>query len=398
MVTQARDKILVFLRPLSEIRFEDIQSLQRNQIHESDVLDYKGGLLDDDSLVRHITAFANTKGGFLVFGVEETGKGGWPKSIPGVESAETNKERIEQILLSNISPRVHVKIKQIEHTDPGKCVLVAQIPDSYLKPHMNLRTKKFHKRYQFEAHDMEEREISDAYRTRFAEYARVNEYIESVLNRAEIKSGALGQIIVIPAILDLRLLDTSDEEAIRWIDPSKIDPKPSGSGSFPSFDYIPGLPRPGANGIVCQTPPLELPPRLEIHRNGCVEYITEAGSPSSNDQKRVSFRYVRFCARLLHTLQFASMVCSRYNYFGDVRIVASVRSRGNLVIPLSAVRSNEAVSEVERIRVEREVPSGFLESNFSSVSSGIMDEIFNHFGLWRCELFDENHNYIPAKF
>jgi len=82
---------LVFVKPLFEIKLDDITALQQNKIHESDILDYKTGMLDDDSLVKHVTAFANSNGGYMIFGVEGTGKGGFPKAILGIDSEEVKR-------------------------------------------------------------------------------------------------------------------------------------------------------------------------------------------------------------------------------------------------------------------------------------------------------------------
>jgi len=170
---------MVFTKPLSQVTFDDVRALMQNKMTESDALDYKVQLVDDEQLVRHVCAFANSRGGFIAFGVEETGKGGFPKDIPGVDSSDVNKERMEQILLSNISPRVQTKIGAIEHETRRKSVLIVQIPDSALKPHMNLRTRKYYKRYEFEAVEMEEREVSDAYRRRFIAYQEVDQYVRT---------------------------------------------------------------------------------------------------------------------------------------------------------------------------------------------------------------------------
>ena len=86
------------------------------------------GMLDDDSLIKHVTAFANTRGGYMIFGLEETGKGGFPKAIPAVDSKEINRERMEQILLSNISPRLHVKIAEIPHIRRRSQFLLFRFP------------------------------------------------------------------------------------------------------------------------------------------------------------------------------------------------------------------------------------------------------------------------------
>lgn len=206
---------MILTKGLSEITLEDIKALEHNKISESEILDYKSDLIDDERLVKHVSAFANTRGGEIVFGVEETGRGGYPKAIPGVNSADINKERIEQILLSNISPRLHVRIRAIDHEVSGKSILIIRVPDSALKPHMNLSNKKYYKRYEFEAAEMEEREISDAYRRRFATYEEVDEYVRKVLAEPAIEAKAIGHIVLVPTTIDTQLIDTSNSSSFQ---------------------------------------------------------------------------------------------------------------------------------------------------------------------------------------
>lgn len=385
---------MVFTKPLSDIKFDDIKALQQNAIPESDLLDYKTGLIDDDSLIRHVTAFANTRGGFIVFGVEETGKGGPPRDIPGIDSSEINKERMEQILLSNISPRLQVKIRKIPHDTLGKSVLIIQIPDSSLKPHMNLRLKKYCKRYEFEAVEMEEREICDAYRRRFATYRQVDEYLKKVLSKFDPRYKVFGQIVVIPSVLDTRLIDTSDNKTLAWLDPNKINPQLVSFAHIPTSGYIPSFPRPSPNGVLSQYDhPDQFSPYLELHRNGCVDYGRDVASFETKGHPELAhFPYGTYCVELLRTLQFASIVYSHYNYFGDVRIVTSIKSSDKLVIKMGPL--DEHFCKSDSILVEREFPSTMLESEYSFIASSIMHEIFNHFELWKCPLFDGKGNIV----
>lgn len=389
---------MVFTKPLSEIKFDDIKALQQNKIHESDLLDYKIGLIKDDLVIKHVTAFANTRGGFIIFGVDENK--GIPTAIPGIDSREINVERTEQILLSNISPRLQVKIKEIPHEDSGRSILIIQIPDSSLEPHMNLRFKKYYKRYEFEAVEMEEREVSDAYRRRFTTYQQVDGYIKMVLSKTDPRCKVLGQIVVIPSVLDTRLIDTSDNEALAWLNPTKINPQPAGFVFAPNFGYIPGFPRPCPRGVVCQqsVDPKLFSEYLELHRNGCVEYGDDVASFEVKERPELAyFSYKVFCVKLLHTLQFASMVYLHYNYFGDVRIVASIKPSSKLVLP-TKFHLDEQVCKSNSILVDREFPSTMLESEYSFIASGIMNEIFNHFGFWRCHLFDKNGTTLSKSF
>jgi len=387
------DASLVFTKPLSQIAFADIKALQNNQTQESDILDYKAGLIDDDQLIRHVTAFANTRGGFIIFGVEETGRGGFPKAIPGIDQQEINKERMEQILLSNISPRVNVKMRDIPHDNGQKRILLLQIPDSSLRPHMNLRLKKYMKRYEFEAVDMNERDVTEAYRTRFSSYDVVEKYIRTATSRPDPMYNVKAQILVIPTVLDTRLVDTSDRENLAWLEPGKIHPQPTSVDAF-----VPDIPTPSPRGVVCQRQFRY----LEVHRNGCVEYGREFASDFTKVEKHDNtwyFPYVEFCIRLLHTLQFASIVYSQYNYFGEVKAVVAIKPSGHLVLPRSALADSfdNGVCRSSEIWVDRSLSSTILESDFSPVAASIMHEIFSCFGQWRCPLFDSKGNYVIEK-
>src|SRR3989338_2190810 len=114
----------------------------------------------------------------MIFGITESGRGGYPIQIDGIDSSAINKERIEQLILSNIVPRLHVKLHAVQHPNPDKSVFLIQIPYSQYRPHFSNRTKKFYKRFQFEAAEMTEQEISDAYKKRFSTLADVENYIE----------------------------------------------------------------------------------------------------------------------------------------------------------------------------------------------------------------------------
>lgn len=377
---------MVFLKPLEKLNFTDIERLKSSKISESQILDYKKQLLGDNKLLKQVSAFANTQGGFLIFGVEETGKGGYPKEILGIDKSQLNKERMEQIILGNIQPRLNVKIQVVEHQDPSKAIVVIQIPNSYLKPHMNSRDNKFYKRYEFEALPMTEIEVSDTYRRRVTSYQEVESYISEVLQIKEtMLPQIIGQIIVIPTIVQ-RMIDTSDIKEFDWMNKLSFKPK---------YFYIPSSPTPSPNGVQCLRRDRDghILQRLEIHRNGCVHYMYYFGEMHED---KMLFAYHTFCVELLQTLQFASALYQRYNYFGDVKIRCNLQFVGNswLITPLDIRYGipREYPCQVNEINISREFPTNIVESKYEYITSGIMDDIFNCYGLWKCPLFDDEGN------
>jgi len=379
---------MVFLKPLKELKFEDIERLKSNKTCESDILDYKEQLLKDEDLLKHVSAFANTQGGFLIFGVKETGKGGYSEDILGIDRSQVNKERMEQIILSNIQPRLDAKIQPIDHQDSSKVFVVIQIPNSYLKPHMNRQGDRFYKRYNFEAMPMTETEVSNAYKRRFNGYQEVENYLSKLSEIKGFRSPQIiGQIIVIPTILS-RMIETSNMKEFDWMNQLSFKPK---------YPYLPSsILTPSSNGIKSQF--LDKDGHvlwgLEIHRNGCVHYINTQLGATKNDI--LVFLFLDFCTSLMHTLQFASAIYQRYNYFGDVKIVCNLHGLENSVLPRpDRLRSTYNIfhCQVSEINVTREFPTNVVESKYEFISSGIMDDVFNSYGLWKCPYFDDKGNF-----
>lgn len=379
---------MVFQKSLQELEFADIEWLKLNQICESQILDYKEQLLEDDKLLKQVSAFTNTQGGLLIFGIKETGKGGYPEEILGIDKEKINKERIEQIILGNIHPRLNVKIQVVDHKDASKAIVVVQIPNSYLKPHMSERDNKFYRRFEFQALPMAETEVNDAYKRRYAGYQEVGSYISSLLEPKEgepfLISQIIGKIIVIPTILS-RMINTSDISEFSWMDKLRFKPK---------YPYIPTSPEPSSDGIRCQYRSKEglLHEGLEIHRNGCIFYTSYFGIKK---EEKMFLSALDLCIKLLHTLQFASALYQRYNFFGDVKIVCDLRWMKDTWLP-SFSRGIHRFSLVEEypcqtniINISREFSTNMLDSKYEYIASGIMDDLANSYGLWKCPFFDD---------
>ncbi len=380
---------MVFTKDISDLTFSDIESLQTYKIAESHMLDYKQQLIDDKNLVKHVAAFANTGGGYIVFGIKESGMGGHPESIPGIDASEINKEKMEQIILGNISPRIHVRLNAVDHKEDGKQVLVLQIPDSQYKPHYNNKTNKFYKRFEFEAVCMMEQEVSDAYKSRFYTAEEVEGYLANIKDPFDNEMGILGEIIVIPSLTDRRMIDTDGYERFEWLRPQTVNPEPSGWSYAPSYSFVPGSPKPFSDGIECSSEAAKT--RLMLHRNGCVHYSLDCGQKYDG---RIWLHERLLAVRMLHTLKFAVLALSRYNYFGDVRIRVRLRLNSKHVM---SIRNSElppdALEKFKQdrgIQVNRELSTEYLESNPSKITASIMNEVYNNFGVWRCRLFDEN--------
>ena len=366
---------------MSEITYVDIESLKENRISESDILDYKEDMVNDQSLIKHVCAFANTRGGHIIFGIKESGKGGHATEISGLDMKNLNKERLEQIILANVVPRLGIKIKLIQIPGSERFILLIRIPDSHLKPHQSNFSKKFYRRFEFESAEMTESEVADHYRSRFFNYDQVDHYAKQVLTGAK-ENMITTSIIVIPSSIMHRLIDASDYEQITKLESIEIDNNFNDSKLPNNFE-------PFSHGLITKHSRYE---ELQIHRNGCIQYVHY---DSFQDNGALYLPYMSIAKKLMQTLQFANNVLSHYNYFGDVKIIVSLVSSSKNVIVVGTGLWNRQGAELDglNIKVERECPMYHIETKYEQVASSIMNDIFNHYGVVRCQLFDEDGNY-----
>jgi hypothetical protein len=135
-------------KPLLQIEHADLEELVSAARPEGRTLDYKSALpgnADDDkrNLLYDVTAFANTLGGDIVYGIaEQTVEGkktGVPEAVTGVDAAtrERDEQRLEAIIRSGVDPRIPgVALRWVPHPTEGRNTLVLRIPKSLLAPHM----------------------------------------------------------------------------------------------------------------------------------------------------------------------------------------------------------------------------------------------------------------------
>jgi hypothetical protein len=121
-------------KPLSEVSAADLQELVSAAVHEGRTIDYKAtlpGATDDAkrSLLYDVTAFANTLGGDIVFGIEEKpGTPGVPGAVVGVDivSREQEEQRLEAIMRSRVDPRIPgVALRWVEHPTQHRPTLIS---------------------------------------------------------------------------------------------------------------------------------------------------------------------------------------------------------------------------------------------------------------------------------
>jgi Putative DNA-binding domain len=195
----------------------DLDRLISDEIQESLTLDYKAsaslGRNNDQrkELIKDVSAFANSAGGQIVYGIEELNRK--PIRIDeGINPSAFSRETIEQIIDSNVQPRIEgLTIRAIPLVS-GNCIYVINIaPATSRAPHQAL-DKKYYKRQNFQSVPMEDYEIRDTLRR--AEYAEPFATILFSGGRSQIDVVLMnGSDVSLPIELNIMLGNKSSQPA-----------------------------------------------------------------------------------------------------------------------------------------------------------------------------------------
>ena len=139
-----------------------------NEAEESVHLDFKaaGALSKDDKkkteIAKDVSAFANSDGGIIVYGIEEQEYKAHALSY--IDGNTYTKEWLEQVIQDKIQRRIEgLEIFPIrDNGDITKSIYIVKIPRSSNTPHMSA-DKCYYKRNNFRSVKMEEYEIRDLF-------------------------------------------------------------------------------------------------------------------------------------------------------------------------------------------------------------------------------------------
>jgi predicted HTH transcriptional regulator len=89
--------------------------------------EFKQRFSSHEKIAKELIAFANTKGGYLIFGVDDD------KTVVGVESEKGEAELVKETALKYCEPPVSYSIEYINIFD--KELVIVEVPESKNKPH-----------------------------------------------------------------------------------------------------------------------------------------------------------------------------------------------------------------------------------------------------------------------
>ena len=131
----------LFNKPLNQVKLEDIQTIFQDKVPESRTLDYKleihpmtdGG---NKEFLKDVSAFANTMGGYLIYGIKE--EEGIPIGIEGVHVDDFDKLKLhfENLLRTGVDPAIRGTDFQTVDIEGIKKIVIIKVPRSISRPHV----------------------------------------------------------------------------------------------------------------------------------------------------------------------------------------------------------------------------------------------------------------------
>jgi len=106
--------------------FQELKSLVVKG--ESEILEFKRKVAHPEKIVKEIVAFANTRGGLLLIGVDDNG------TLPGLKFADEEKYVLEAALQKYCKPEIEYTFQTINLSEK-KAVICYTIMESKNKPH-----------------------------------------------------------------------------------------------------------------------------------------------------------------------------------------------------------------------------------------------------------------------
>lgn len=186
----------LFHKPIELITEADIQALIQQQVPESRMLDYKLMLPspnDNNEFRYDVTAFANAGGGELIFGVREKQENGVntgepEEPVPIITPLDPEILRLEQILQTNIDPRLRgVRFQPIKFTTGGN-VLLIRVPKSWIGLHLVKLNESFriYSRTSRSKYMMNAEEIRSGFVAAETGYERIRNFREKRLEKISV--------------------------------------------------------------------------------------------------------------------------------------------------------------------------------------------------------------------
>jgi len=168
------------------LSIKHVESLIHDRIQEGKHIEYKLSLptnekKDKKEFLADVSSFANTDGGWLLYGISE--EKGVATKITGIglENADSEIAKYEDIILNGIEPRLpHCHIRALECGD-GRFVIVIRVDKSWIGPHVINHEShwRFYRRRSVGKYPLDLAEVRDAFYTSADYRHRIGDFVRN---------------------------------------------------------------------------------------------------------------------------------------------------------------------------------------------------------------------------
>jgi len=388
---------------LDKITEQDLQRLKDAGTLESLYIDYKrqtygGSEAEHVEFLADVSSFANTVGGDLVIGMAEA-KGVPTAIVPFTGNVDEERRRLEEIARTGLEPRIrNLRVQTVPLTAGGH-VIIVRVPRSFLPPHRV--TYRGRHRFWARASSGKYEPNVEELRRLFTEAPRLTERVQSFrMDRiAKITAGetpiplsSSGKIVLhvvpFPAFSDGRLIDIMSAVAAGTHVPLPLDGISNGNrhgvnleGFVNYTDNVPGA----VSGYA------------QLFRSGAVEGVSEL---SRRESDNVSYFWGAALAnKVVAALRQYIRVLKSYDAGIPIYAGLSLCGADQWCFRYSpAGMGYNDVGPIHRNAVI--LPDIMIDTDFvdvTSVTRLTFDMLWNAFGFQRCDLYDDQGQWIGAK-
>ncbi len=126
----------IFSKPLSQLQYADLQELVQEHAVENLRLEFKAEVPSKDEILKKLSSFANTLGGYVVIGAQADSADGRIQSLSGVNPESGYKQKIVQWCFDAVSPPMTVEVSDPLPTSiDGRVCYVIFVSESDIAPH-----------------------------------------------------------------------------------------------------------------------------------------------------------------------------------------------------------------------------------------------------------------------
>lgn len=368
---------MIFSKPVESLEIEDIQVLIEEQIQESLNLDYKrdfsrkkNGNIDTKELAKDVSSFANSRGGYLIYGVECT-KGDSPKNICGIpyDPNKKFKENIEQRIRTSIQKKVRTRIRVIPYQD-NSCLVVIYVLRSIDAPHRVEVDKdyKYYKRGEYESAPMEEYEIRHLYDINSTLKKKIDAELDDkyadILEKSNVPLFSLG---ISTDFLEDELIEISNENTERIEEIGKY--------------IIQNTELTITNDGYIITSPYKHR-TLKVYKNGTIVFAKLLGSENEID-------YIDVAKRLSELLERTKLLFNEIGYYGNIHLKLYFNDIEDYMLKERNPLKSDPITKRFSIDI--------YDPNIKKTVKELMDELFRFFGHSESTCFDESYNLISSR-